>query len=258
MPFAHRARCRLYYEVSGDPSLPALVLVRGLARSSRHWGALLPHLARFRIVLVDNRGAGQSDATWPPYSTRQLADDIAAVMDAAAIERAHVFGMSLGGMIVQQLALAHAARIDHLVIGCSTPGGKRAHKASARALFQLRDARDVDRQLAILVSDATARAHPELRSDWLAIAHDEPARWRGVVGQLAAGLRHDVHDRLGDITQPTLVITGDDDVIIPPANSRLLAEGIPNATLVVLPGARHDFTTDRPAESARAIVEFLQ
>jgi pimeloyl-ACP methyl ester carboxylesterase len=121
-------------------------------------------------------------------------------------------------------------------------------------LLQLRDARDVDRQLAILVSEAT----PELREHWLAIARDEPARWRGVLGQVAAGLRHDVYDRLGDITHPTLVITGDDDVIIPPANSRLLAERIPNATLVVLAGARHDFTSDRPVESARAITEFLE
>jgi pimeloyl-ACP methyl ester carboxylesterase len=258
MPFAHRARCRLYYEVSGDPSLPALVLVRGLARSSSYWGALLPHLARFRIVVVDNRGVGRSDATWPPYSSRQLADDVAAVMDAAGLDRAHVFGMSLGGMIVQQLALAHGARIDRLVIGCSTPGGKRAHRASIRALLQLRDARDVDRQLAILVSDTTAQSHPELRDHWIAIARDEPARWRGVVGQLAAGLRHDVFDRLGDITQRTLVITGDDDLIIPPANSRVLAERIPKATLVVLAGARHDFTSDRPAESARAITEFLE
>jgi len=257
MPFAHRARCRLYYEVSGDPSLPALVLVRGLARSSRYWGALLPHLAQFRIVLVDNRGVGRSDATLPPYSSRQLADDIAAVMDAAAIDRAHVFGMSLGGMIVQQLALAHGSRVDRLVIGCSTPGGKRAHKASIRSLIQLRDSRDVDRQVAILVSEPTARAHPEIREHWRQIADDEPARWRGVIGQVAAGLRHDVFDRLDEITHPTLVITGDDDVIIPPANSRLLAERIPNATLVVLPGARHDFTTDRPAESARAITAFL-
>ncbi|HEV7555208.1 MAG TPA: alpha/beta hydrolase [Kofleriaceae bacterium] len=254
MPFARRARCRLYYEVTGDPLLPALVLVRGLARSSRYWGALIPHLARFHVVLVDNRGVGRSDAPWPPYSSRQLADDVAAVMDAAGIDRAHVFGMSLGGMIVQQLALAHAARIDRLVIGCSTPGGRRAHRASIRALLQLRDARDVDRQLAILVSEAT----PELREHWLAIARDEPARWRGVLGQVAAGLRHDVYDRLGDITHPTLVITGDDDVIIPPANSRLLAERIPNATLVVLAGARHDFTSDRPVESARAITEFLE
>jgi len=234
MPFARRARCRLYYEVLGDPSLPALVLVRGLARSSRYWGALLPHLAPFRIVLVDNRGVGRSDATLPPYSSRQLADDIAAVMDAAGLDRAHVFGMSLGGMIVQQLALAHPARVDRLVIGCSTPGGRHAHRASIRALLALRDAHDVDRQLAILVSRAT----PELRDLWLAIAHDEPARWRGVLGQVAAGLRHE-------------------DIIIPPANSRLLAERIPNATLVMLPGARHDFTSDRPVESARAIVEFL-
>ena len=232
MPFAERAGCRLFYELTGDPARPALVLVRGLARSSRHWAPLLPYLPGFRVLVLDNRGAGRSDAPMPPYSARELADDVAAVMDAAAIDRAHVFGSSLGGMIVQQLALAHAGRVDRLVIGCSTPGGERAR--------------------AFPLGRRSAR-------QWLALARGggESVRVRGVIGQIAAALRHDVFDRLGDIAHPTLVVTGDDDAIISPANSELLAARIPNARLVVLPGLQHDFTADSPAGSARVIVDFL-
>jgi pimeloyl-ACP methyl ester carboxylesterase len=224
MPFAHRGGCRLYYELHGDG--PALVLVRGLGRSSRAWAPLVAELAGLRLLLLDNRGVGRSDATRPPYTTRQLADDVAAVMDDARLERAHTFGMSLGGMIVQQLALAHPSRVDRLVIGCSTPGGRTASRGSLRALWQMRGQRD-------------------------------PGPVRGVLGQLLAVTRHDIYDRLGDIHHATLVITGDADRVIPPRNSRLLAERIPNARLVELPGAPHDFVTAQPAATARELSTFL-
>src|SRR5215467_3247868 len=131
MSYAERGGCRIYFELRGDGQSPLLVMIRGLARSSSYWGPLLPRLApHLRLLLVDNRGVGRSDATRGRYTTRQLADDVAAVMDAARVERAHVFGMSLGGMIAQELALAHGDRIDRLVLGCTTPGGSRARRPS--------------------------------------------------------------------------------------------------------------------------------
>jgi pimeloyl-ACP methyl ester carboxylesterase len=258
MPHATRNGCRLYYDFAGDGAT-TLVLIRGLARSSSYWGPLLPLLApRLRLLLVDNRGVGRSDAR-PPYSTRELADDIAAVMDAAGVDRAHVFGMSLGGMIAQELALAHPSRIDRLVLGCTTPGGKRAKKtplSSRIAMLGSAFGRH-DRVFAMLASDDSLRARPEIRERWLALGKSERVPPRALLGQALAALRHDAFDRVAQIAAPTLVITGDDDAIIDPENSRLLAAAIPNARLVLLPGARHDFTTDRPDDAARAIVEFL-
>jgi pimeloyl-ACP methyl ester carboxylesterase len=180
-------------------------------------------------------------------------------MDAAGIARAHVFGMSLGGMIAQQVAIAHSDRVDRLVLGCTTPGGKRAKQTSLAGRLALLRASlgSVDRQLALLVSDEAARTRPEIRAQWLANAAAEPVKLRGVIGQTMAALRHDAFARLGSISNPTLVITGDDDVIIPPENSQLIAAQIPHAKLVVLAGARHDFATDRPGDTARAIVEHL-
>jgi 3-oxoadipate enol-lactonase len=260
MPYAERSGCRLHYELSGDAALPVLVMIRGLARSMSYWGPLLPLLApHVRLLLVDNRGVGLSGATRGPYTTRLLADDIAAVMDAAAIRRAHVFGMSLGGMIAQELALAHGERIDRLVLGCTSPGGPRATRPTLRVLSSMLASRlgRYDRLFGLLASDASMSARPEIRGWWLELARTEPTPMRGLFGQAVAARRHDAFDRLEGIRQPTLVLTGDADELISPENSRLLAAAIPNATLAFIEGARHDFTTDRPEESARAILGFL-
>jgi 3-oxoadipate enol-lactonase len=255
MPHATRDGCRIYYELAGDPVLPVIVLIRGLGRSSRYWGPFLPHLPpTLRVLLLDNRGVGRSDTPRTQYTTRVLADDVAAVMDAARVSRAHVFGMSLGGMIAQELALAHPDRIDHLILGCTTPGGARAHATPARTrLVMLLGALGFDGPMhRLLVADPD----PAIREQWRALARTD-VRLRGVARQARAAIRHDAHDRLGAITHPTLVLTGDTDAIIPHANSSLLAAAIPNARLAILPGARHDFTTDRGADAARVIVEFL-
>jgi pimeloyl-ACP methyl ester carboxylesterase len=258
MPHASRDGCRIYWELAGAPDGPVLVLVRGFARSRSYWGPLVPRLApHLRVLLVDNRGVGRSDAPFGRYRTRDLADDVARVMDAAEVERAHVFGMSLGGMIAQELAIAHSERVDRLVLGCTTPGGPRA-KATPRAA-----------RLAMLEAALLGRTHrlypllvgrmtDEIADDWRRIAREEPLRLAGVLGQAAAALRHDAFDRLARIRRPTLVLTGDDDRIIPPENSRLIAAAIPGAVLTVLPGARHDFTTDQPDEAARAILDFVR
>jgi pimeloyl-ACP methyl ester carboxylesterase len=258
---AHHHGCRLSYDLCGDdPSLPCLLLIRGFGRSSRYWGPLLPRLEPYlRLLLVDNRGAGRSGATRPPYTTRQLADDLAAVLDAAAIARAHVFGMSLGGMIAQELALAHPERVDRLVLGCTTPGGPRARRTPPRAqLAMLRAALGrPDALFALLLSHSTRRAHPDLLDRWRVLDRTERLPLRGVLGQAAAALRHDALARLSALRHPTLVLTGDDDEVVPPHNSRLLAGAIPGATLAILAGARHDFPADRPVETAHHLLRFL-
>jgi pimeloyl-ACP methyl ester carboxylesterase len=109
----------------------------------------------------------------------------------------------------------------------------------------------------MLVSEASLRARPEILQGWRALAQSEPVALRGLFGQLAAALGHDAFGRLGNIPHPTLVLTGDDDPIVSPTNSRILASAIPNATLNVLAGARHDFTTDHPEATARALLDFF-
>lgn len=259
MPFAERNGCRLHFELTGERGLPVLVLIRGLGRSQSYWGPLVPLLEpHLRLLLIDNRGVGRSDACGP-YSTRELAHDVVAVMNAACIDRAHVFGMSLGGMIAQQLALAHGERIDRLVLGCTTPGGPRALRSGGHAQLAMVEAAfgRPERLFNLLLSEESRRDSPGIVDRWLELSRREPVCLRGFLGQVTAALRHDAFDRLPEITQPTLVLSGDEDEIISPENSRLLAAAIPNSVLMLLRGARHDFTTDRPHEAARAIVEFL-
>jgi 3-oxoadipate enol-lactonase len=264
VPYLKTAGCRFYYELMGPEGAPRLVLIRGFARSGRYWGPLLPHLERgLSLLVLDNRGVGRSDSSRPPYSTGMLADDVAAAMDHAGWERAHVFGMSLGGMIAQQFALRHAARVDRLVLGCTTPGGRHAVRYPLRSVFTLLRAalvgggRGVDLILPLLVSDASLAARPEIRELWQRLAVEEPRSAPGLIGQLIAARRHDVYAELSSITASTLVLTGDADQLIVPENSRRLAARIPDAALEMLPGARHDFTPDQPAAAAEALLRFL-
>lgn len=264
MPLTTGAPVSLYYELRGDAGAPPLLLIRGLARTHEHWLELTPLLARsFRLVLLDNRGVGRSSVPRPPYSTAQMADDAARVLDAAGLERAHVFGVSLGGMIAQELALRHPARVERLVLGCTTAGRRAGHPVSLRAALTLLGALRFDAERAVahtaplVASPAFLARRPDIIETWQRLARERPPTRAGVLGQLLAAGAHDTVARLGRVRAPTLVLTGDADRLISPENSRYLARAIPGARLELLPGAGHDFTTERPAESTALLEGFL-
>lgn len=265
MPFAAQSGQRTYYEVSGRAAgAPTLVLIRGLSRSSRYWLDVRPLLeARLRVVVLDNRGVGQSDAPPPGFGVEDMGDDVAAVMDHAGISRAHVFGISLGGMVAMRFALRHGPRVEKLVLGATTAGGRgrlpvpvsvvAAFLGSAR----LGTAEAIRRTAPLTLSERALRERPEIVETWVELAEAEPRHKLALVGQLLAARRHDASQELGRIAAPTLVLTGDADTLIDPAESRRLAHAIPSSTLEILPGAGHDFPTEQPAETAEAILRFL-
>jgi 3-oxoadipate enol-lactonase len=265
MPFVVHRGCRLFWERDGTPGAPPLLLVRGLGRSSRYWGELRERLAKsFYLLVTDNRGAGRSGAPWLPYSTKLMADDHAAILDAAGVAgRIHVFGISLGGMIAQHIALRHPSRVDRLVLGCTTPGGENAVRVGREVVFALLRAsmgtadRTTRRIAPLLLSAKTLRERPEVVEQWIAIALGERRKRAGFLGQFLAAGRHDAWRRLPFMTAPTLVVTGDADRLIPPDNSRLLVERIPGAKLRIIVGAGHDFPSDRPEETAALLSGFL-
>lgn len=264
MPYARLRGLRVYYEPRGDPAAPALVLCRGLARSGRYWGELLDLLApHFRLLVPDNRGVGLSDAPPPPYTTADMADDLAGVLDDAGVARAHVFGMSLGGMVAQRFALRHPARLSKLVLGCTSPGGPRAARYPVGAVGRLLLAGLLPPEAGTravapyLLSAGALAERPEIAERWASLAVAEPPPLRGLVGQVAAAFRHDAWAELPRVSAPTLVLTGDADRLCPPRNSRLLAERLPRSELLTLPGAGHDFTADRPSKAAHELCRFL-
>src|SRR5712691_9994017 len=136
MTYAESAGAKIYWEEhgSGDP----LLLIMGLGASLEAWDRIAPTLAtRYRTILFDNRGVGRSDVPSGPYSLEMMADDAAAVLDAAGVEAAHVFGASMGGMIAQELALRHRARVRRLILGCTSCGGREGVRAEPEVIAAL-------------------------------------------------------------------------------------------------------------------------
>lgn len=262
--FAHVGGRRLHYELRGNPEGPTLVMIRGFARHTLHWGRVLEALERdFYLLLLDNRGVGRSDAARYPYSVADMADDVAGVMDAADISRAHVLGMSLGGMVAMRFAIDHGPRLDRLVLGGTTPGGRSAPLPRLRSFAKMAGARVLNPreamaiEVSLVVGHAYAAEHPELLEEWRAIAERYPVAARTLAYQAVAVGLHDASRELHRITAPTLVLSCREDHIIPPQNSRTLAREIAGAELVWLDGDAHDLTTSHPEESASLVREFL-
>ena len=256
MPFATLDDTRLHYAVEGRGA--PLLMLMGMGGSGDSWGSdfLAPLARRFRLLLVDNRGTGRTERGSTPYSIPQLAADARAVLDAERIERAHVLGVSMGGMVAQELALREPHRVAGLVLGCTTPGGRAA-------VWPRGDAwREVERlgllgAPALVVTPEFLREHPTRVARLGLRSMARPTSLEVLREQLGAIGRFDASTRLQQITAPTLVITGDRDLLIPPENSRVLVRGIRGAQGVVVKNTGHCFFWEAPERAAGAIVDFL-
>jgi pimeloyl-ACP methyl ester carboxylesterase len=258
MPLLDRGRHSIHYESIGDPAKPPVLLIMGLAVSSRAWDRLPALLARdFRVLVFDNRGTGRSARAGFAYRMRDLADDAAAVIEAAGLSSAHVFGISMGGMIAQELAIRRPERVRTLALGCTIASWR---KGTAPSLGTKLDLLLLNlgfvtpaRISRVLVSAEWHSAHPESALQWMRRA--ERTALRFATAQVLAIARHHTLDRLAKIRAPTLVMTGGADKLVPPANSEVLARSIPGARLVVLPRAGHVFPLEREEETVRALRE---
>jgi pimeloyl-ACP methyl ester carboxylesterase len=262
MPFAERGTHRIHYEVRGRQDAPPLLLIMGMGFSRRAWHTL-PHRLDddFRVVLLDNRGTGQSTAPRGLCRTRDMAEDALAVLDAAGAGRAFVFGMSMGGMIAQELAVRHPGRVRALALGATFAGHLRSRKPSLRTRCDLllsflggpRTPRAVLARFLVSAEYFTADGVGFER--WLRTA--EHAATAVVLAQLAAVARHESAAALARVALPTLILTGTADRLVPPENSRKLAALIPGARLVELRGAGHVFPVERPGETVAALKDFF-
>jgi 3-oxoadipate enol-lactonase len=257
MPYVDRGSHRLHYELFGPDDAPPLLLLMGLGLSSRAWDLLPTRLCdRFRVVAFDNRGTGRSSCRPTPFRISHLADDAAAVLDAAEVDHAGVFGISMGGMIALELALRHPDRVSSLALGATYAGWLRSRKPRLGTLASLlvgAVARKPppDRFAKILVSEEHLACNCEQFRTWFERA--EHARPLTAALQVAAVALHATESRITGIRVPTLVITGDGDRIVPPENSYRLAEWIENARLLVFPGAGHCFPVERLEETLEAL-----
>jgi 3-oxoadipate enol-lactonase len=254
-------RAKLFIEDTGGTAPPVL-LIMGLGMTATGWWRTVPVLrdAGFRVLAFDNRGMGRSERPPGPYTVPQMAEDAVSVLDAAGVDAAHVYGISLGGMIAQEAALRHPERVAGLVLGATTRGGA-AHVPAGRdvgALVELRARMSAEQAVWASVPinyGARTRRHGGDR-----IAADIEQRLRYPVegefyaAQLAAAHGHDA--AVEGIRAPTLVVHGEEDSLIPAVNGERLASAIPGAELALWPDAAHLYFTDEP-QADRGVAAFL-
>jgi pimeloyl-ACP methyl ester carboxylesterase len=247
---------RIAHQVRGAGR--ALLLLSGQANSHRWWDPVRADFdAAFRTITLDYRGTGDSDKPDEPYSTEGFAEDVVAVLDHLGVERADVYGTSMGGRVAQWLAARHPARVGRLVLGCTTPGGPNGVGRDAEVDTALTD-RDQARARAALVdlmyTPAWTSAHPGPYATLGDPAMPGYARRR----HRLASARHDAWAVLPDITAPTLVLHGTEDRFNPTANAPLLAKRIPGARLALLDGARHAYFEEFRVTASPLVLDFLR
>jgi pimeloyl-ACP methyl ester carboxylesterase len=248
--------------VAGDG--PWLLLIPGLGATRVVFEPLMALLTpHFRVAVYDQRGIGASQLTPGPYTTEQLGDDAAAVLDGLAIAQAGVLGASFGGLVAQQLAVRHPERVAALLLAATGPGsaaGARAPDPAASAALLGKGARTPEEayRLActVLYSLRFQAEHPEFIEAQVRDRARHPVAARAFQAQLAASRAHDVWEKLPSIAAPTLVLHGSEDLVMPLANAELLWERIPGARHDVFEGAGHLFFHEQPRRTADAVRRF--
>jgi pimeloyl-ACP methyl ester carboxylesterase len=260
MPVARLNGIERYYCESGSGE--ALLLINGIGGTSLGWEPLLPYLAaRFRVIMSDNRGVGRSEAPPGPYTTRQMAEDAAALLSHLGVARAHVVGSSMGGMIAQELALAYPALVSRLIL-YGTYARARSTILDPWISFITQMAERLDPAanrvgwLPWLYTPAFM-ADPERVEAALAWEDPYPAPPQGISAQAEAARRHDALDRLREISAPALVLVGAQDIVTPVYYARELAVAIPGARLQILERGGHSAIWEDPAAGASALLAFL-
>ena len=234
---------------TGEP----LLLIIGLSFSLLDWGTAFPDFLaqHYKVILFDNRDAGETSQSTHPYTITQMADDAASLLVALGEPKAHVFGVSMGGMIAQHFALNHADKLHKLILGCTMAGGS----CSQFGAFSNLSSGNV---LELLFTPEFIQQQQAELENFLQATMPLHSKGEALARQFYAMSSHDTCDRLGKITAPTLVITGDRDRVIPPQNSDILTQKIPGAKQAIIKDAAHAFCFSHPDLVATAIINFLE
>ncbi|MFN3973771.1 MAG: alpha/beta fold hydrolase [Dehalococcoidia bacterium] len=261
MPNLRANAIDIFYREAGEG--PPLVLLQGFEMDHRGWAYQVPALRQhFRCISIDNRDAGQSSKASAPYTTLDMAKDVLGVLDALGIPQAHIAGHSMGGAIAQQLAIHFPQRVGKMALISSfafmTPydralmemrrllRGRLSLEEYYRATFPWIYSPQ-DYQNTALIEETIRRA----------AANPNPMALDAFFRQGEAILAHDTRGLLQHITAPTLVLCGDQDLVTPLEQSRLLAQSIPNARLEILRGGGHGILWTRAEEVNRILLDFL-
>ncbi len=266
MPKVKVGDISIYYEEHGRGE--PLAFIMGYSGSSEWWFRQVPFFSpKYRVIVFDNRGTGQTDKPDVPYSMEMMADDLVGLLDAVGVDAAHIFGVSMGGMIAQHFALSYPERVISLILGCTTCGGKHGVMPDPKAISTLFDVGRLDEMTLeergreippFIFSQDFINKNATVIEEFGRKMMEHPTPAHGYVRQGQAIMGHDTYDRLPEIAAPTLVIAGDADKLVPVENSRILASRIRNAELVILKHAGHGFNVEAEAEANEAVLDFLR
>jgi 3-oxoadipate enol-lactonase len=255
----------IYYEIHGKGE--PLVLIYGYAADSGLWFRQIPILSKkYQVIVFDNRGVGRSDKPDIPYTMAMMAGDIAGLLDTIGINAAHIFGISMGGMIAQHFALNYPQRVISLILGCTYCGGVHSIQPKPESLAALFDFERMKKMtpeefvrqiIPFCFSQEFIEKNPDIVEKRVAKSLEYPTPPHGFTRQAMAMMGHDTYELLPKIKLPTLVIAGDNDRLIPVENSRILASRIPKAELLIIKGAGHEFFIEDAEEANKAVLDFL-
>ncbi len=266
MPIVKAGSINLNYDTfgTGEP----LLLIMGFGMPGIAWMPVLPMLSGFKCIYFDNRGTGMSDKPEGPYTIPEMAEDANNLLVALGIESAKVYSISMGGMIAQELALRHPERVSRMVLGCTAAGGPEAVPPAEETVMSLLGAFKmlvtdadlaIDTLLPILHTPDFVAAHPEVKQMMLFGMAAIPPTPPEVAESTLEGIREfDTYDRLPQIKCPVLIMHGEQDTLILPANAEILKRRIPHAELQMIPNAGHNFWAEDPMRVHQRIAEFLK
>jgi pimeloyl-ACP methyl ester carboxylesterase len=253
----------MYYEAKGE-GFP-LVMIMGLGANLDWWEPhmIQEHSKNFRTIVFDNRGAGRTEVSNKDYTIRLLADDTAGLMDALGISKAHVLGISMGGMIAQELALGYPEKVEKLVLCSTNCGGERTIQPSEETVNMLMrggTAPSAEERakltLSLCLTHEFMEKNPSYVESMTQRVLKTPISPEAFIRQARAVMSFGTFDRLPGIKAPTLVLHGKRDVLIPPENGSILAKAIPNARLVLLESSAHALAEDTE-QVTDAVTDFL-
>lgn len=259
----HEINNEIYYEIYGQGQ--PLLLIPGFATGLWIWYKQIPVFSKYyKTIVFDNRGVSRSTKAIFPYSMEKMADDVANLLSFLKIKKANILGASMGGFIAQEFALKYPEKVSSLILCCTSFGGRNHVSPSAETLLSMSSFQDpnsenrIRRALQFAFASEFQENNPKEFEKIVDLRLANPILTQAYLSQLQAAVTFDVEDKLENLDLPTLIMTGDKDLLVPPQNSLNLASKIKNSKLEVISGFGHSIFIESAPTFNKLVIDFLE